>query len=655
MFNVSENPFSFVPQIAIPDDADIIFVSDMFVEEYVGGAELTTQALIDAPQNSQFNVFKLKSKDVTVELLQQGHKKFWIFGNWSTIDMNLIPTIVGNITYSILEYDYKYCKYRSPELHFKQESVPCDCHNQMHGKMVSAFYYGAAGLFWMSEKQMEKYHANFPFLAERDNIVLNSVFDATTLTKIKVLRENITQDEKGESWIVLKSPSWVKGAGIAKQYCEDNALSYEEIWGLSYDETLAKLASSKGFVYLPAGSDTCPRMVIEAKLLGCELKLNDYVQHKDEEWFATDDIQSIEDFLLTGPATFWKAIKEFVEYEPTISGYITTYNCIDQEYPFEKAIDSMLTFCDEVCVVDGGSTDATYNELLRMAAEYATQDPETNEPILKLRVSQVKRDWSHPRHAVFDGMQKAEARKMCTSEFCWQMDSDEIVHEDHVSKVKEFCRSVSKGVDIVCLPVVEYWGSADKVRIDATPWKWRLSRNKPYITHGIPTSHRVKDEHDELFALEGTDGCDMIHAETGEPIVHLNFWNNDMEQLRRSTLQGDPMALQKYQELLNAVVRDLPSVFHYSWFNLERKIRLYRDYWQNHWNALYNKSTEDTAENNNFFEVPWKDVTDEMITDKAKELSDGTGGWIFHSPWKGQRLPHIKIDMEQPNSMKKES
>ena len=47
-------------------------------------------------------------------------------------------------------------------------------------------------------------------------------------------------------------------------------------------------------------------------------------------------------------------------------------------------------------------------------------------------------------------------------------------------------KSIPKNMDLICLPVIEYWGKNEKVRIDVNPWKWRLSKNRPYITHGIP-------------------------------------------------------------------------------------------------------------------------------------------------------------------------
>ena len=113
-------------------------------------------------------------------------------------------------------------------------------------------------------------------------------FNDQFFSSLKILREEF-KDLDREGWIVLGSASWIKGAEQAEKWCKDNDKKYEVLWGLPYTETLEKLAKAEGFVYLPQGMDTCPRMVIEAKLLGCKLHLNDYVQHKDEIWFNTED------------------------------------------------------------------------------------------------------------------------------------------------------------------------------------------------------------------------------------------------------------------------------------------------------------------------------------------------------------------------------
>ena len=626
----------------IPSGARVIFVADMFAEDYVGGAELTSEALIGT---CPMPVHKVHSRDVTMQLLQEGADRFWIFGNFTELNPQLLPAIIANLRYSVLEYDYKFCRYRSPEKHFNLTQQVCDCEKQMNGRLVSTFLFGAMGLWWMSEAQKDKYFERFPELLKCNNTVLSSVFSSTTLAYIRSLRAKHEATER-QKWLVLGSDSWVKGRDAAEQWCKDNNKDYEVVWNLSYDALLEKLATAQGFVYLPEGSDTCPRMVIEAKLLGCRLVLNDNVQHAAEEWFNTDDIESIERYLLASPGIFWNGIKKMMDYRPSISGYTTTFNCVKQGYPFEQCIKSMLAFCEEVCVVDGGSTDGTLDVLNKLAAEDS-----------RVKVKQVPRNWSHPRFAVFDGMQKAEARAMCTKEFCWQMDSDEVVHELDAPRVGDLARAMPKDALIVALPVIEYWGGPDKVRIDVTPWKWRLSRNDPNITHGVPGDMRVQDtepvsEGPSYHAQEGTDGCDMIFSDTLARVPFINFYTQEVDNVRKFANLGHSQALQQYNQWINAVVTGLPGVFHYSWYDLGRKIRLYRDYWTKHWNSLYGKDLADTAENNMMFDVPWSQVTDEMIDQLADELKQ-MGGWVWHRKWDHKTMtPAIVCNRPEPRIMK---
>jgi glycosyltransferase involved in cell wall biosynthesis len=633
--------------LQIDDTCDVVFVADLFAEDYEGGAELTTEALITS---SPLKVQKVRSKDVSLTLLKNGANKYWIFGNFSGLNPQLIPSIIANLKYSIVEYDYKYCRFRSPEKHLAISKKECDCQEQLNGKLISAFFYGSNGIWWMSEAQKQKYISIFPFLAEKSNVVLSSVFDKSTLGTIKMLRESIqSSEEKRDDWVVLGSDSWIKGAEAAKKWCSENKKTANIIWNIPYKETLARLASAEGFVYLPLGMDTCPRMVIEAKLLGCKLHLNDNVQHKDEEWFATDNIESIEEYLYAAPEFFWNGIKSMMDYRPKISGYITTYNCVSQKYPFEESINSMLGFCDEVCVVDGGSVDKTHEALFDIQMKNSDKDARVRlmkdleeqgeiriteaiqklNEISKVKVKFVARNWEHPRFAVFDGMQKAEARAMCTGDFCWQMDSDEVVHEDDYEKIKQLVRKVPKNVELVALPVVEYWGTKEKVRVDVNPWKWRLSRNLKTITHGIPKDHRRFDKNGELYSA-GSDGCDYVYEKSFEQVPFLSFYTKEADFIRNSALNGDNQALIAYEEWLNSATDQLPGVYHYSWFNIKRKINTYKNYWSKHWTSLFDQPQEDTAENNKFFGKMWKEVTDEEISNLSKKLKEEMGGWIFH-------------------------
>ena len=616
-------------------EKDVIFVADLFVDEYSGGAELSTDALIS---DSPMSVYKLKSSDVCLETLEAGHKKFWVFTNFSGMDLDYVPTIIANLNYGIVEYDYKFCKYRSIEKHEAATSSKCDCDEGNHGKLISAMFLGAKHIWWMAEDQKDRYISRFPFLENVRTTVLSSIFDDESLATIKHLNENRDNPKKG--WLVLGSNSWIKGASAAEEWCKENNKEYEIIWNLPYFDALQKLSTAEGFVYLPEGGDTCPRMVIEAKLLGCKLQLNDHVQHAKEIWFDTDDEEDTWAYLYMARSRFWNCVKYITQYNPTISGYMTTLNCEKHRYPYRHSIYSMLQFCDEVIVVDGGSTDSTWSELQKLAAK---ED--------KLKIYENKLDWSSKRFGVFDGTQKAYARKLCTGDFCWQMDADEIVLEKDYDKIKNIIKQLHKDHHLIALPLVEFWGGKDKVRLDVNPWKWRLSRNEDYITHGIPSVLRQYDKNGELYSKPGSDGCDYIKITTYEPVPFSSFYTQDVHDLKSIAMSGNNKATEEYKNWFSGVIDNLPTVYHFSWWDIERKIKTYRDYWSQHWQSLYDITQKDTAENNMFFDCPWTDVTEEMIKSKAKELKSKTGGWIFHSKWKDQCVPHLSLDVELPEGI----
>ena len=112
-------------------------------------------------------------------------------------------------------------------------------------------------------------------------------------------------------------------------------------------------------------------------------------------------------------------------------------------------------------------------------------------------------------------------------------------------------------------------------------------------------------------------------------------------------------ALTEYQKWFNHIVEQYPGVHHYSWFDIERKIKTYRDYWSKHWQSLYDIEQKDIPENNMFFDLPWSEVTEDQITDMATKLSKEMGGWVFHSKVDfNSPTPHVKIERDHPVAIK---
>ena len=119
-----------------------------------------------------------------------------------------------------------------------------------------------------------------------------------------------------------------------------------------------------------------------------------------------------------------------------------------------------------------------------------------------------------------------------------------------------------------------------------------------------------------------------------------------------AALAGNQQAVEAYKEWFQRVADLMPSVHHYSWFDLPRKIKTYKDYWSQHWQSLYNISQEDTAENNMFFDKPWSEVTEDDINDMSQKLKTQLGGWVFHSKVDfNKEVPHMTLRAGQPEVM----
>ena len=281
---------------------EVIFVADMFADSYAGGAELTTESLIDS---SAYQVKKVKSSDLSESFINSNPNKFWIFGNFASLSDIARHHFIKNEKYAILEYDYKFCKYRNPSLHTHIEGS-CDCEKNFYGKLNSIFIHKAKAIFWMSKKQKDLYVDKFPFLEKSNNIILSSIFRKSTLERIG----EMDCTNKNNKWIILNSPSIMKNTEGCRSYAEKNKLEYEMVWGLKHDELLRKLSESKGLIFLPSGEDTCPRIVIESKLLDCEIVMNDNVQHRYEDWFQ--DKEDMVAYLKSRPKVFWDEIGKVI-------------------------------------------------------------------------------------------------------------------------------------------------------------------------------------------------------------------------------------------------------------------------------------------------------------------------------------------------------
>ena len=229
----------------------------------------------------------------------------WIFGNIAELKPDIIKYIIdNNVEYTFIEFDYKLCKHRNPILYNYVEGEECDYAATDHGKLIQDFISKSQSTFFMSEQQRKIYEAELPDTGDANTHILSSLFDDSFFSRINLLNEKYQGQPREDKWVVLGSTSWVKGALESENWCKENNVEYEVIFGMEYDQFLKRLAQARGLAAHPAGYDTCPRLAIEAKLLGCEVQTNEYVQHRDEEWFNKSNPEIIK-YLKTRKDYFW--------------------------------------------------------------------------------------------------------------------------------------------------------------------------------------------------------------------------------------------------------------------------------------------------------------------------------------------------------------
>lgn len=308
----TRNLFTNIPvEYSIPIKTEVVFVSDYFASDLQGGAELTTDAII---KKCPFKVFQLHSTNLTMDMLKKNEDKVWIFGNYTSCSSEVLEYLpLSKTRYSVIEFDFKYCIYRSEQRHLLATQKPCDCPGSAHGKLIESFMKGAEHIFWMSEGQKNLFEKRVPALitdVPNKSVVQTSTFDDETLDKLWTLSTKYpaTDELKDKKvYTVLGAGSWIKGVAETQKWCAANQKPHRPLPNLPYDQFLDEMAKTYGLVFMPLDWDTCPRLVIEAKLLGLDLILNDNVLHQNDQWFNQPK-EEIYSYLRGRANFFWNVI-----------------------------------------------------------------------------------------------------------------------------------------------------------------------------------------------------------------------------------------------------------------------------------------------------------------------------------------------------------
>ena len=86
---------------------ELIFVSDFFINEVKGGAEIVDDHLINFLSKKQINVTKIKSQNLTESLVKENSHKTFFVSNFTGINQRTL-SVLSACKYFIFEHDHKY-------------------------------------------------------------------------------------------------------------------------------------------------------------------------------------------------------------------------------------------------------------------------------------------------------------------------------------------------------------------------------------------------------------------------------------------------------------------------------------------------------------------------------------------------------------------
>jgi glycosyltransferase involved in cell wall biosynthesis len=105
-----------------------------------------------------------------------------------------------------------------------------------------------------------------------------------------------------------------------------------------------------------------------------------------------------------------------------LTGILLTYQCVEQDYCFVPALESLIGFCDKVIVMDCGSTDGTKEKLLEYQGRFCR--------VITEQPWEVAHD--HTRLAILSNM----IREQVQSPWYFHLQADEVVHEASFTAIR---------------------------------------------------------------------------------------------------------------------------------------------------------------------------------------------------------------------------
>ncbi len=181
-----------------------------------------------------------------------------------------------------------------------------------------------------------------------------------------------------------------------------------------------------------------------------------------------------------------------------ISGFTIARNVIKYQYPILESINSILPICDEFIVNIGDSDDDT------LALIQSIRSP-------KIRIIENAWDFSMGREVL--SYQTNLALKECQGDWAFYLQSDEVIHEADLPRLKRIMEQYveDKDIDALRFRWLHFYGSYYRYRIDRG---WYQKQNRIIRNNGAVESYQdayAFHRCDEKPLREKNTGCFLYH------------------------------------------------------------------------------------------------------------------------------------------------
>lgn len=248
----------------------IIYISDFFIEHVLGGAEINDNILLYEILTTEIE--RIQSHLVDSTFLENNINNLFIISNFINLSEKCKIYLQNNCRYIIYEHDHKYIKTRNPGL-YKDFKAPKE-------HVINEDFYKNALKVIVQSKLHKK-------IIEK-NINIQNIFNfGGSLWSGETLKllEKLLSQEKKEICSIMNSSIGHKNTADAIKFCKFKKIPFRLIESRSYKKFLYMMAANNQFAFFPKTPETLSRVVVEARMLGIKLYINDMIGASHEEWF----------------------------------------------------------------------------------------------------------------------------------------------------------------------------------------------------------------------------------------------------------------------------------------------------------------------------------------------------------------------------------